>query len=58
MSRKPLLCRFGVHFWRYWRQATRYYMAFPDDPVVSRTCVRCGTMQCTDERGVRWFPRA
>jgi len=51
-----ILCKMGFHNWRYWRMATSFYIAFPDQQCISRTCRCCKLMQCTED-GVSWAHR-
>jgi len=37
------------HDWRYWRMASSFELAFPDDRTVHRSCARCGVVQCAPE---------
>ena len=54
-----ILCKLlGLHQWRLFPQAGSYYLAFPhDSKMVSRRCLRCFKMQCTDDGGKTWSNR-
>lgn len=58
MAIERRLCKIGVHKWRYFPQAPSFYEAFPEQKFISRICLHCRFMQCTDNDGTpNWHTR-
>lgn len=50
---RRVLCKLGIHKWRYWRMSLEFIIAFPKGESVNRSCDYCKIIECTDD-GIIW----